>query len=176
MSIKEIYQKSIIPKMKEKFGYKNTFRVPKIEKIVVAIGTGTALADQKMLDEMKETIFKITGQKPIETKAKKAISGFKLRKGQKVGLKVTMRGKRMNDFFDKLINITLPRTRDFKGVKAAFDGRGNLTIGFKEQIAFPEIEEGNEKLHGLAITICTTAKNNEEAKELLTQFGIRFME
>lgn len=172
--VKEMYKKEVIPKMKEKFGFKNDLTVPKIEKVVINIGTGAAVSNPKLQETIKNNLIAITGQKPIETKAKKAISGFKIRKGQKVGLKVTLRGNRMYHFLDKLINIALPRTRDFKGVTSSFDGRGNLNIGFKEQIVFPEIEEGVDTIHGLQVTISTNAKNNEQAKELLKLFGMPF--
>jgi len=172
--LKEIFQKEIIPKMKEKFGYKNNLAVPKISKIVVNVGTGSATLDPKLKEIIKNNLMAITSQRPIETKAKKAISGFKVKKGQKIGLKVTLRGKRMYDFLDKLINIALPRTRDFKGISPSFDGRGNLTIGVKEQTVFPEIEEGTEKVFGLEATVVTNAKKDEEAKELLRLFGIPF--
>jgi large subunit ribosomal protein L5 len=173
--LKELYQKDVIPKMKEKFGFKNDLAVPRLEKIVVNVGIKSE-TDPKFHEVMKDTLAVITGQKPIETKAKKAIAGFKIKKGQKIGLKVTLRGDRMYDFLDKLINIVLPRTRDFKGVSSAFDGRGNLSMGFKEQIAFPEIEEGTDKTFGLEITISTNAKKDQEAKELLRFLGMPFKE
>lgn len=171
--LKEIYQKEVIPKMKEKFGFKNNLAVPKIEKIAVNVGIRSDV-DPKFQEVMKNNLIAITGQKPIETKAKKAIAGFKVRKGQKVGLKITLRGNRMYDFLDKLINIVLPRTRDFKGVSSSFDGRGNLSMGFREQIAFPEIEESTDKIHGLEITISTNAKKDAEAKDLLRFLGMPF--
>jgi large subunit ribosomal protein L5 len=173
--LKELYQKQIIPKMKERFGFKNNLAVPKIEKIVVNVGIKSDI-DPKFREVIKNNLIAITGQKPIETKAKKAIAGFQVRKGQKVGLKVTLRGNRMYDFLDKLINIVLPRTRDFKGVSSSFDGRGNLSMGFREQIAFPEIEEGTDKIFGLEITISTNTKKDEETKELLRFLGMPFKE
>lgn len=174
--LKELYQKDVIPKMKEKFGFKNDLAVPKIDKIVINIGTGSAISDPKFQEEIKNDLKVITGQKLVETKAKKAISGFKIRKNQKIGLKVTLRGNRMYDFLDKLINIALPRTRDFKGVAASFDGRGNLNIGFKEQVVFPEIEEGTDKIFGFQVAISTTTQKDEEAKELLKFLGMPFKE
>ncbi len=174
MRLKEFYQKEVTKKVKEKFGFKNDLRVPRLVKILVSIGIGSIQGEQKKLEAIKNDIIKITGQKPIETKAKKAISGFKLRQNQVVGLKITLRGDRMYDFLEKIINIALPRTRDFKGIKPSFDGHGNLTIGIKEQIVFPEIEEGTEITHGFAVTLVTNAKNDEEAMEMLSQLGLRF--
>jgi|UniRef100_A0A7V3JA68 large subunit ribosomal protein L5 len=172
----ELYKKSVIPKMKEKFGFKNDLRVPKLDKIIVGVGISSSISDSKMVEAIERNLMAITGQKPVATLAKKAISGFKIKKGQQVGLKVTLRGKRMYDFLDKLINIALPRTKDFKGVSSSFDGRGNLTLGFKEQIAFPEVSEGATELFGLEITITTTTKEDKEAKELLTLMGMPFKE
>ena len=172
--LKELYKKEIIPKMKQKFNLKNDLGVPKISKVVISIGTGAALSDGKLMDEIKQNISLISGQKPVELKAKKAISGFKIRKGQVVGLKVTLREVRMYHFLDKMINIAMPRTKDFKGLSASFDGNGNITIGIKEHIVFPEIDESVEKIHGFEVVINTTTKNNEQAKELLTLFGFRF--
>lgn len=172
-NLKEYYQKEIIKKMKEKFSLKNDLAVPKIEKIVLNVGTGSKSQAPNFLESAKKSLMTISGQKPIETKAKKAISGFKVKKGQIVGLKVTLRGKKMFDFLNKFINIALPRTRDFKGVESKFDGQGNLTFGIKEHIIFPEIKEGEEPF-GLEVTISTTAKKDEEAKELLKLFGIPF--
>ena len=174
MRLKEFYQKEVTKKVKEKFGFKNDLRVPRLVKILVSIGIGSIQGEQKKLEAIKNDIIKITGQKPIETKAKKAISGFKLRQNQVVGLKITLRGDRMYDFLEKIINIALPRTRDFKGIKPSFDGHGNLTIGIKEQIVFPEIEEGTEITHVFAVTLVTNAKNDEEAMEMLSQLGLRF--
>ncbi|MCX6806792.1 MAG: 50S ribosomal protein L5 [Candidatus Berkelbacteria bacterium] len=174
--LKEFYQKQAIPKMKEKFGFKNNLRVPRVEKIVISVGIGSYSADQKMVEEVINNLVLITGQIPIKTKAKKAISGFKLRKNQQVGLKITLRGERMYYFLDKLINIALPRTRDFKGTDASFDGHGNLNLGLKEQIVFPEIDEATERIHGFLVTITTNAEKDEEAKELLTILGMKFKE
>ncbi len=176
--LKEYYKKEVIPKMKEIFGYKNDLAVPKIEKIVLNIGLGDALKkkDPKIIESAKETLIKITGQKPIETKAKKSISGFKIKKGQIVGLKVTLRKEKMYDFLDKLINVVLPRTRDFRGIPlTSLDSKGNLSLGLKEQLAFPEITaEAIEKIHGLEITIVTTAKDKEKGMTLLKLFGLPF--
>jgi len=172
----ELYKKSVIPKMKQKFGFKNDFRVPKLDKIVVGARISSSISDSKMVEAIERNLMAITGQKPVATRAKKAISGFKIKKGQQVGLKVTLRGKRMYDFLDKLINIALPRTKDFKGVSSSFDGHGNLTLGFKEQVAFPEVAEGATELFGLEITITTTTKEDKEAKELLTLMGMPFKE
>lgn len=173
--LKELFQKQAIPKMKEKFGYKNDLCVPKVEMIVINIGVG-ATVDQKFREIVIKNLMAITAQKPIETKAKKSIAGFKVRKGQNIGLKVTLRGNRMYDFLDKLINIALPRIKDFKGVPRSFDSHGNLNLGIKEHIVFPEIEEGTEKIYSLQLTIVTTAKTDEEAKELLNILGMPFKE
>lgn len=175
---KELYKKEIIPYMKKKFGYKNYLAVPRLEKIVVNIGTGRALRDSKLFDIMVETLRKITGQAPIKTKAKSAISGFGIKKGMIVGLKVTLRGNRMYEFLDKLINVTLPRIRDFRGLSiSSFDGHGNLTVGIKEHTVFPEIRSDEvEKIHGLEICIHTTAKKDKEGFELLKGFGFPFRE
>lgn len=178
--LKEIYQKEIIPKMKEIFGYKNDLAVPRLEKILVNIGLGEALKkkDPKIIEAAKQTCLKITGQRPIETKSKKSISGFKIRIDQIVGLKVTLRREKMYDFLDKLINITLPRTRDFKGIPlTSIDKQGNLSLGFKEQLVFPEVlPESVEKIHGLEVTIVTTAQNQEKGLTLLKLFGLPFKE
>jgi large subunit ribosomal protein L5 len=172
--LKEIYKKEVVPKMKEIFGYKNDLAVPKIEKVTLNIGIGKMLEkNPKILEEAKNTLIKITGQIPIETKAKKSISGFKVKKGKVVGLKVTLRGKRMYDFIDKLINVTLPRTRDFKGIPlSSFDKNGNLSLGFREQLIFPEINPQDVQIiHGLQVTITTNAKTKKESIELLRLFG-----
>lgn len=172
--LKEIYLQQVVPKMKEKFGYKNNFQVPKIEKIVVNTGISSSIYGTKAVEQIFKDLMAITGQRPLATKARKAISGFKIKKGQQVGMKVTLRGKRMYDFLDKLINIALPRTRDFKGVTSNFDKKGNLTLGFREQVVFPEAEESSDTLFGLEVTIVTTAKNAEEAQELLSLLGMPF--
>lgn len=176
VSLKEKYQKEVIPALREKFGYKNNLAVPKIEKVVVNIGTGHGLKDAKFNDVVEDTIKRITGQRPVKVAAKKSISNFKIRKGLIVGMVVTLRGKRMEDFVDKLINITLPRVRDFRGLDLkSVDPQGNLNIGFSEHIAFPEIKSDEvEKIHGLQISIVTTAKNKEEGLELLKLLGFPF--
>ena len=163
-------------RLKEKYGYKSLMEVPKLEKIVVNMGVGEAASNSKMLEAAMKDLEVITGQKPVATKAKKAIAGFKLREGQAIGCKVTLRGENMYNFLDKLVSITLPRVRDFRGVSAkAFDGRGNYTLGLTEQLIFPEIEFDNVvKVRGMDIVIVTTAKTNEEAYDLLKGFGMPF--
>jgi large subunit ribosomal protein L5 len=176
--LQELYRKEIIPKMKKEFGYKNDLAVPKLEKAVVNIGAGRAIKDPKLLDVMIETMRRITGQAPVKTKVKKAISGFGIRKGLVVGLKVTLRGTRMFEFLNKLINVVLPRVRDFRGLSlSGFDGKGNYTVGFREHTVFPEVRSGEiEKIHGLEVTFVTTAKNNNEARALLKYYGFPFKE
>ena len=163
-------------RLEEKYNYKTVMLVPKIEKIVVNMGVGDALANSKNLEAAVSDLAKITGLKPIETKAKKSIAAFKVREGHKIGCKVTLRGERMYEFLDKLISIGLPRVRDFRGLSSkSFDGRGNYTIGIKEQLIFPEINfDEVEKVRGMDIVIVTTAKNNEEAFELLKELGVPF--
>ena len=172
----EKYTSQIREQLKEKFGLKNTFEVPKLVKIVVNIGVGEAVSDSKIINNAIEDLSLITGQKPIVTKAKKSIAGFKLRKGLSIGCKVTLRKKRMYEFLDRLIFIALPRVRDFKGLsKKSFDGSGNYSIGIKEQIIFPEINYDKiDKVRGMDITITTTAKNKEHAYELLKSFNLPF--
>jgi large subunit ribosomal protein L5 len=176
MNLREKYLKQVIPAMKEKFGYKNDLAVPKLEKVIVNVGIGQGLKDIKFKENVEATLMRITGQKPVERKARKAISGFKIKKGQVVGLMVTLRKKRMYDFVDKLINIALPRTRDFRGLNPkSMDGHGNLTIGFKEHIAFPEIKADEvERLHGLEVVIVTSARDDERGLELLKLLGFPF--
>ena len=176
MTLKEKYQKEIIPAMIKKFNYKNPLAAPKLEKAVLNVGVGQALKDEKYIEAVENNLKRITGQKPVKTRAKKAISSFKIRQGQIVGLKVTLRSRRMYDFVDKLINIALPRVRDFRGISAkSLDGKGNLAIGFKEHLVFPEINPDEvERIHGLEIAINTTAKNNEEARELFKLMGMPF--
>ena len=175
-SLKELYNKEIKPELMKKFNYSSIMEVPKIEKIVINIGVGDGSHDEKMIDAAVRDLQEITGQKPIVTKAKKSIAGFKLREGQTIGTKVTLRGENMYTFLEKLINVALPRVRDFRGVSPkAFDGRGNYTLGVKDQLIFPEIEYDNVvKLRGMDIVFVTTAKTNEEALELLKGFGIPF--
>lgn len=162
--------------LQKTLGIKNVSAVPRLHKVVINVGMGTFLKASKDYDEIVENIQKITGQKPIVTKAKKAISNFKLRIGMAIGVKVTLRGKRMHDFVDKLVKIVFPRIRDFRGLSTkAFDAKGNYTAGLREIIVFPEVNPDNlNKLHGLEITIVTTAKNNEECRALLTEIGFPF--
>ncbi|MBI3291100.1 50S ribosomal protein L5 [Candidatus Falkowbacteria bacterium] len=176
VSIKEKFQKVISPALKDKFGYKNNLAVPKIEKVIVNIGTGQGLKDAKFNEVAEATLQRITGQRPVKTTAKKSISNFKIRAGLVVGMMVTLRGKRMYDFLDKLINITLPRVRDFRGLDPkSVDPRGNLNLGFKEHIAFPEIKSDEvEKIHGLQVSVVTTAKTRAEGLELLSLLGFPF--
>ncbi|MCK9198765.1 MAG: 50S ribosomal protein L5 [Bacilli bacterium] len=170
------YKKEVVPALFKKFNYLSMMQVPKIEKVVVNIGVGDATGNSKLLDDSVKELSQITGQKPIITKAKKSIATFKLREGTAIGCKVTLRGQRMYEFFDKLISISLPRTRDFRGVsKTAFDGRGNYTFGVKEQLIFPEINyEQVNRVRGMDIVVVTTAKTDEEAKELLALLGTPF--
>jgi large subunit ribosomal protein L5 len=173
--LKQKYIKEVIPKMKERFGYKNNLAVPKIEKVIVNIGIGSsALKDEKAQEMISKDLTLITGQKPVPTLAKKAISSFKTRKGMVVGLKVTLRGKRMFDFVSRLINVALPRTRDFRGLSSkSVDEGGNLTIGIKEHIIFPEIStEDVKKIFSLEVTVVTKAKEKEEALELFKLMGL----
>jgi len=170
------YMNSIRPQLKEKFGLKNIFEVPKLEKIVVNIGVGEAVSDSKIINNAINDLTQITGQKPVVTKAKKSIAGFKLRKGLNIGCKVTLRKKRMYEFLDRLIFIALPRVRDFKGLsKKSFDGSGNYSIGIKEQIIFPEINYDKiDKVRGMDISIATSTSNEEHAYELLKSFNLPF--
>ncbi|NLV17825.1 MAG: 50S ribosomal protein L5 [Syntrophomonadaceae bacterium] len=174
--LKEFYRDELVPKMEEKFNYRNTMQVPVIEKVIINIGVGEAIQNPKSLDGAIADLQTISGQKPVITKAKKSIAGFKLREGMSIGCKVTLRGERMYEFLDKLINIALPRVRDFRGVSPkAFDGRGNYTLGIKEQLIFPEIEYDKiDKIRGLEVVIVTTAKSDEEARELLRLMGMPF--
>lgn len=162
--------------MKEKFGYKNDMAVPKMDKVTINVGISSAKRDDKYLELIEKTLTRISGQKPVFTKAKKAISAFKTRQGNVVGAKVTLRGERMYDFVDKLINITLPRVRDFRGIKSkTVDKQGNLNIGFKEHVAFAEIDSSEvEKVHGLEVAVTTTAKNYKEGLKLLGLLGVPF--
>ena len=174
--LKEKYLKEVVPSLKEKYNYKSIMEVPKLEKIVVNIGVGDATTNSKLLDAAVAELELITGQKPVVTKAHKSIAGFKLREGQAIGCKVTLRSDNMYTFLDKLIAIGLPRVRDFRGVSSkGFDGRGNYTLGLKEQLIFSEIEFDNVvKVRGMDIVFVTTAKTNEEAQELLSLLGIPF--
>ena len=174
--LKGKYNNEIVASLKEKYGYKSLMEVPKLDKIVVNMGVGDATNNSKLLEAAMKDLELITGQKPVATKAKKAIAGFKLREGQAIGCKVTLRGENMYNFLDKLISITLPRVRDFRGVSnKSFDGRGNYTLGLTEQLIFSEIEFDNVvKVRGMDIVIVTTAKTNEEAYDLLKGFGMPF--
>ncbi|WP_405104564.1 50S ribosomal protein L5 [Paenibacillus sp. FSL K6-1217] len=174
--MKERYLNEITPALMQKFNYTTVMQVPKIEKIVINMGVGDAVQNSKVLDAAVNDMQLISGQKPVITKAKKSIAGFKLRENMPIGVKVTLRGERMYFFLDKLINVTLPRVRDFRGVSSkAFDGRGNYTLGLKEQLIFPEIEYDKvDKVRGMDIVIVTTAKTDEESRELLNQLGMPF--
>jgi len=174
--LKEKYVNEITPALVSKFEYKSVMQAPEVNKIVINMGVGEAVQNTKSLDSAVEELQTITGQKPIVTKAKKSIAGFRLREGMPIGCKVTLRGERMYDFLDKLIAISLPRVRDFRGVSnKSFDGRGNYTLGVKEQLIFPEIDYDKvNKVRGMDIVIVTTANSDEEARELLTQFGMPF--
>jgi len=174
--LKEKFNNEITPALMSKFNYKSIMEVPKLEKIVINMGVGDAVANAKALDTAVEELSTITGQKPIVTRAKKSIAGFRLREGMPIGAKVTLRGERMYEFIDKLISVSLPRVRDFRGIsKKSFDGRGNYTLGVKEQLIFPEIDYDKvNKVRGMDIVIVTTANTDEEARELLTQFGMPF--
>jgi large subunit ribosomal protein L5 len=174
--LKEKYNKEVVPSLIEKHGYKTPMLVPKIDKIVVNMGVGDATVNSKNLENAVRELEKITGLKAVETTAKKSIATFKIREGHKIGCKVTLRGDRMYNFLDKLISISLPRVRDFRGLSSkSFDGRGNYTIGIKEQIIFPEINfDEVEKVRGMDIVIVTTAKTNEEAYDLLKELGVPF--
>lgn len=174
--LRERYVKEIVPNMQKKFNYKSVMQVPKLDKIVINIGCGDATHNSKLLDAACNDLLQITGQKPVVTKAKKSIAGFKIREGQAIGCKVTLRGERMYNFLDKLISVSLPRVRDFRGLSPkAYDGRGNYTIGIKEQLVFPEIEfDDVVKVRGMDIVLVTTANTNEEAHALLEELGIPF--
>jgi large subunit ribosomal protein L5 len=174
--LREKYQNEVVKALVDQFDYKNVMEVPKLTKIVVNVGLGEAKDNANLLKKVMEEIALITGQQPIEIKAKKSVANFKLREGQSVGCKVTLRGDRMYDFFDKLVSISLPRVRDFRGINPnSFDGRGNYSLGIKEQLIFPEIKFDNvDFLHGMDITFVTTAKTDEEAKAFLTYMGMPF--
>lgn len=174
--LKEKFQKEITPALVSKFNYKSVMQVPKIEKIVINTGVGDAVSNSKALDNAVEELTQITGQKPVVTRAKKSIAGFRLREGMPIGAKVTLRGERMFEFLDKLVTVSLPRVRDFHGVSnKAFDGRGNYTLGVKEQLIFPEINYDDvDKVRGMDIVIVTTANTDEESRELLAKLGMPF--
>ena len=174
--LKDKYVAEVAPAMMEKFGYKNIMQIPKIEKVVVNMGVGEAVGNPKVLDAAVNDLMTIAGQRPIVTRAKKSIAAFKIREGMPIGTKVTMRGERMYQFLDKLVNVALPRVRDFRGVSPrSFDGRGNYTLGIKEQLIFPEMEYDKiDKIRGMDIVIVTTAQTDEEARELLKLMGMPF--
>lgn len=174
--LKDRYHNEVTPSLMQKFNYTSVMQVPKIEKIVINMGVGEAVGNSKVLDAAVEDLRTISGQKPVITRAKKSIAGFKLREGMPIGVKVTLRGERMYHFMDKLFNVVLPRVRDFRGVSnKAFDGRGNYTLGLKEQLIFPEIEYDKiDKVRGMDVVIVTTAKSDEESRELLAQMGMPF--
>ncbi len=175
-ALKEHYQKTVVPALKEKFGYTNTHAVPRLTKAVVNVGISAGRKDAKTEEVVKETLRRITGQEPMPTYAKQSISNFKIRKGMVVGMKVTLRGARMYDFVQKLISVTLPRVRDFRGLKPSIvDARGNMTIGFRESVAFPEIRSDEmDRLHGLEVTVASTAASQQEGLALGTLLGFPF--
>ncbi len=174
--LKEKYLNEVAPAMTEKFGYKNVMEIPKVDKIVINMGVGEAVGNPKVLDSAVADLTLIAGQKPVLTRAKKSLAAWKLRQGMPIGAKVTLRGERMYNFMDKFVNVALPRVRDFRGVSAkAFDGRGNYSMGLREQLIFPEIEYDKvDKVRGMNIIIVTTAKTDEEARELLKLMGMPF--
>lgn len=174
--LKDFYKNEIVAGMTKKFGYKNVMEVPKLEKIVINMGVGDAKENAKVLDSAIRDLTIIAGQKPVVTKAKKSVANFKIREGMPIGCKVTLRGEKMYEFVDRLINLTLPRVRDFRGVNPnSFDGRGNYSLGIKDQLIFPEIEYDKvDKVRGMDVIFVTTAKTDEEARELLTQFGMPY--
>ncbi|MGI6129946.1 MAG: 50S ribosomal protein L5 [bacterium] len=178
MDLKEKYQAEVVPALRKRFGYKNVMQVPKLEKVTINMGVGDALQDAKLLDAAVEDLTIIAGQRPVVTRAKKSIANFKLREGAAIGCKVTLRGERMYDFLQKLFNVALPRVRDFRGVSAkGFDGRGNYTLGIKEQLIFPEIDYDKvAKVRGMDINIVTSAETDEEARELLKLMGLPLRE
>jgi large subunit ribosomal protein L5 len=176
VGLKERYQSEVMPALKERFGYKNVMEIPRLDKVVVNMGVGDAIQNPKLLDAAVRDLTTITGQRPVITRAKKSIANFKLRAGMPIGCKVTLRGQRMYEFLEKLFNVVLPRVRDFRGVSPhAFDGRGNYSMGLREQLIFPEIDYDEvEKVRGMDIVIVTTAKTDEEAWEFLRLLGIPF--
>ena len=175
-NLKKLYQDEVAPALMQKFGYKSTMQIPRLEKIVVNVGCSEARENPKVLDAVVSDLTTITGQKAVITKAKKSVANFKLREGMPIGAKVTLRGNKMWEFLDRLFNVALPRVRDFRGISAdAFDGRGNYALGVKEQLIFPEIEYDKiDKIRGMDIVVCTTAQTDEEARELLKLVGAPF--
>jgi large subunit ribosomal protein L5 len=176
MILLERYRNEAVPKLKEEFGFKNIHQIPKVQKVVVNMGVGEAAANPKLLETAAEELGQITGQKPVTRRARKSIANFKLREGQPVGCTVTLRGPRMWEFLDRLLLVSLPRVRDFKGVSPkAFDGRGNYSMGIREQIIFPEVNYDKvERITGMNVTVCTSAQNDAEGKALLTHLGMPF--
>ena len=174
--MKAYYKETVAPALFKKFGYKSTMQVPKLDKIIINVGCGEAKENAKVVDAIMSDLMQITGQKPIVCRAKKSVANFKLREGMAIGCKVTLRGEKMYEFADRLINLALPRVRDFRGVNPnAFDGRGNYALGIKEQLIFPEVEYDKvDKVRGMDIIFVTTAKTDEEARELLTLFNMPF--
>ena len=174
--LKETYKSEIAPALMKKFGYKSVMQIPKLDKIVINVGCGEARENSKVVDAIINDLQIITGQKPVICRAKKSVANFKLREGMPIGVKVTLRGDRMYEFLDRLINIALPRVRDFRGISdQSFDGRGNYAFGVKEQLIFPEVDyEKIDRIRGMDIIVVTTAKTDEEARELLRQFGMPF--
>ncbi len=174
--LKEFYQKEVAPALMKKFSYKSVMQIPKLEKVVINVGAGEAKENAKVIDTVMSDLSIITGQKPMVTTSKKSVANFKLRAGMKIGVKVTLRGDRMYEFIDRLFNVALPRVRDFRGINAnSFDGRGNYNMGIKEQLIFPEIEfDKVDKVRGMDICFVTTAKTDEESRELLTLMGAPF--
>ena len=175
-NLKKLYQDEVAPALMQKFGYKSTMQIPRLEKIVLNVGCSEARENAKVLDAVVSDLTAITGQKAVVTKAKKSVANFKLREGMPIGAKVTLRGDKMWEFLDRLFNVALPRVRDFRGISAnAFDGRGNYALGIKEQLIFPEIEYDKiDKIRGMDIVVCTTAQTDEEARELLKLVGAPF--
>lgn len=174
--LKERYAKEIIPAMSKEYGYNNVMAIPKLEKIVINIGLGEAIQNAKLLDNAADELSQITGQKPVITRARKSIASFKLRKGMPIGCSVTLRGERMYEFFDRLVNTALPRVRDFRGLSTkSFDGRGNYTLGLRDQLIFPEIDYAKvSKIKGMNVCVVTTAKTDDEARTLLRLLGMPF--
>lgn len=174
--LRDVYEQQVVPALMKEFGYKNVMQVPRLERVVLNVGMGEAIQNVKLLESAVTELGMITGQKPVVTRAKKAIAGFKLRQGLPIGAKVTLRSRRMYEFFDRLVTLALPRIRDFRGISPkAFDGRGNYTLGLKEQLIFPEIKYDEvASIHGMDITVVTTAKTNDEGKSLLKHLGMPF--
>jgi large subunit ribosomal protein L5 len=174
--MREKYEKEVVPGLKSRFGYKNVMQIPRIEKVVINMGVGEATQDAKAIDAAVNDLTQISGQKPVVTRAKKSVAAFKLREGMPIGCKVTLRGERMYEFLDKLLNVSLPRIRDFRGVSPkAFDGRGNYTLGIRDQLIFPEINYDKvDKIRGMDIIIVTTSKTDEESYELLKLMGMPY--